>query len=108
MKAKTISLFFSSILALMLLFNNAYAGGTYNPKKIVEVSKAKLEQLSGVYKDPKTYEYGKGVYGQRTFSFNNGTWTLHFILSLDPEQKMKVFEYRCIGTYKLLAKSSAV
>ena len=57
-----------------------------------------FEQLSGIYADPSSYAYGKGVYGKRIFSFNHGTWSLHFTLALDSALKNVVFEYRCIGT----------
>lgn len=67
-----------------------------------------FEQLSGIYADTGSYEYGKGAYGKRVFSFNHGTWTLHFTFALDPDLKNIVFEYRCIGTYKLLEKSGTV
>lgn len=81
---------------------------SHSKPALVKTNAVKFEQLSGIYADLSSYEYGKGVYGKRTFSFNHGTWTLHFVLSLDPAQKAVVFEYRCIGTYKLLDPSTTV
>lgn len=74
----------------------------------VPTTALQLQNLSGVYADPTSYEYGKGVFGKRVFSFNHGTWTLHFTLALDPALQNVVFTYRCIGTYELLKPSSAV
>lgn len=67
--------------------------------------KYKLEHLSGTYADAKPYNYGK-AWGNRVFTFDKGKWTLVFTLSLDPEMKMQVFEFRTYGTYKLQEKSS--
>jgi hypothetical protein len=74
----------------------------------IATSATKLSQLSGIYADASSYEYGKGVFGKRTFSFNHGTWTLHFTLAVDPGLKNVVFEYRCVGTYTVLEKSKTV
>lgn len=69
--------------------------------------KSKLENLSGTYGDPSTYNYGQ-AFGKRVFTFNKGKWTLDFTLSLDPEMKMQVFKFRTLGTYKVQAKSNKV
>lgn len=97
---KTLVLFLGGLCALLW---------TYSAQaQTVPVKAETLTQLSGIYADPASYEYGKGVYGRRVFSFNHGTWSLHFTLSLDPAQKVLVFEYRCVGTYTLLAPSEQV
>ena len=69
--------------------------------------KHKLENLSGTYADPAPYNYGK-AWGKRIFTFDKGKWTLVFTLSLDPEMKMQVFEFRTFGSYKLQEKSTKV
>lgn len=70
-------------------------------------TKSNLENLSGVYSDPKPYSYGK-AFGHRRFSFENQKWALDFTLSLDPEGKVPVFSFRTLGNFKILNESSAV
>lgn len=72
-----------------------------------DAGRKKLEALSGTYADPKPYAYGT-AWGHRTFTFDKGAWTLVFTLSLDPAQKMKVFQFRTLGTYQVGARSRAV
>lgn len=67
--------------------------------------KSKLENLSGLYADPRPYNYGK-AWGSRVFTFDKGKWTLLFTLALDPEMKMQVFQFRTFGTYKVQDKAS--
>lgn len=69
--------------------------------------KYRLEHLSGTYEDLKPYNYGK-AWGKRVFTFDKGKWTLLFTLSLDPEFKMQVFQFRTFGTYKVQDKSTKV
>lgn len=68
-------------------------------------TKKELQSLSGTYKSVSVEDWGGGTFGFREFSFNDGEWTLHFILALDPELKNQVFEFRTLGTYKILDKS---
>ena len=74
----------------------------------VPTTPATLSALAGTYADAASYAYGPNVYGKRTFTFNHGTWTLHFILALDPELKNVVFEYRTLGTYSVQGRSATV
>jgi hypothetical protein len=66
-----------------------------------------LQNLSGTYSDPKPYEYGK-AFGHRTFTFQEGKWTLDFYLSFDPEGKQKIFSFRTLGNFKVLEESAEV
>lgn len=89
----------SNIFILFVLLSaSAFAQG----------SKMALQNLSGTYKSQSAEDWGRGTYGMREFSFDNGKWTLNFILALDPEMKNQVFEFRTYGTYKVLGKSNAV
>ncbi|MCU0419262.1 MAG: hypothetical protein MUC38_06345 [Cyclobacteriaceae bacterium] len=94
---KTIILFLAIAVA-------AVATSAFKP---ADSLKDKLETLSGTYADAQPYPYGQ-AWGQRVFTFNKGKWTLVFTLALDPELKMKVFEFRTVGTYKLQEKSAVV
>lgn len=69
--------------------------------------KETLQNLSGVYSDPKPYSYGK-TFGHRTFSFENQNWTLDFTLSVDSEGKIPVFSFRTFGKFKILTESKEV
>lgn len=79
----------------------------FTPAAKPDAARKKLETLSGTYADPKPYAYGT-AWGHRTFTFDKGAWTLVFTLSLDPAQKMQVFQFRTVGTYTVGAKSKAV
>ncbi|WP_111670989.1 hypothetical protein [Algoriphagus litoralis] len=74
-------------------------------KSRTENLKSKLENLTGTYADPMPYPYGE-AWGKRKFTFDKGKWTLVFTLSLDPDMKLKVFEFRTFGNYKLQRKSA--
>ncbi|MEO1253318.1 MAG: hypothetical protein AAFY41_00345 [Bacteroidota bacterium] len=71
-------------------------------------SKKQLQNLSGTYKSLQAEDWGRGTYGFRNFSFDNGEWKLTFQLALDPNMKDKVFEFRTYGTYKVLGKASGI
>ena len=66
-----------------------------------------LQNLSGTYADAAPYAYGN-AFGQRTFTFDDGKWTLTFTLGLDPELNNPVFEFRTFGTYQVLEESKVV
>ncbi|MBX9768039.1 MAG: hypothetical protein K2X47_12270 [Bdellovibrionales bacterium] len=68
----------------------------------------KLASLSGSYKSIKAEDWGRGTFGRREFTFDEGKWTLKFTLALDSEMKVPVFEFRTFGTYKVLDKSKIV
>lgn len=70
--------------------------------------KNKLKNLSGTYADPAPIDWGRGTFGKRVFTFNNGKWTLNFTLSFDPKGQQKIFSFRTVGTYKVLDKSKKV
>jgi len=97
---KNIILFVATLVA-------AIATSAYKPADTENDLKQRLQTLSGTYADAKPYAYGQ-AWGQRVFTFNKGKWTLVFTLALDPELKMKVFEFRTIGNYKLQEKSVSV
>ena len=92
---------------IILFFAIAVAVAATTAFKPAETLKDKLESLSGTYADAKPYAYGQ-AWGQRVFTFNKGKWTLVFTLGLDPELKMKVFEFRTVGTYRLQEPSKIV
>jgi hypothetical protein len=92
---------------IILFFAIAVAAAGTTAFKPAETLKGKLENLSGTYADAKPYAYGQ-AWGQRVFTFDKGKWTLVFTLGLDPELKMKVFEFRTVGTYRLLEPSQVV
>ncbi len=97
MKATIISL----AILLMATFSFSFDNGKGNDLKY------RLEHLSGTYADAKPYQYGK-AWGKRVFTFSKGRWTLLFTMSLDPEMKMKVFQFRTLGTYKVQEPSDKV
>lgn len=68
----------------------------------------KLTSLSGTYKSVQSEDWGRGTYGLREFSFDQGKWTLKFKLALDKEMKIPVFEFRTYGVYKVLTESKTV
>ena len=90
-------------LAIIVISFVVFAFTTNTDKDL----KSKLENLSGTYVDPSPYNYGQ-AFGKRIFTFDKGKWTLDFTLSLDPEMKMQVFNFRTFGTYKVQAKSTKV
>ncbi len=71
-------------------------------------TKKQLQRLSGTYTSVSAEDWGRGTYGHREFTFNQGQWRLRFTLALDPNMQAKVFEFRTFGTYKVLGKSAHV
>jgi len=71
-------------------------------------SKKQLQNLSGTYSSLQAEDWGRGTFGYRTFSFEDGKWTLKFQLGLDPKMENKVFEFRTYGTYKIMGKAQGV
>lgn len=67
-----------------------------------------LRALSGTYADPAPYAYGPQAFGHRTFTFDEGRWTLRFTLGLDPKLERPVFSFRTHGTYRVLEASAEV
>ncbi len=92
-----------SLIVIIALVSVSFAFKSFSEKDL----KSKLENLSGTYADAKPYAYGQ-AWGKRVFTFDKGKWTLLFTLSLDPEMKMQVFQFRTFGTYKLQGKSKIV
>ncbi|MEO1385628.1 MAG: hypothetical protein AAFV78_20595, partial [Bacteroidota bacterium] len=92
--------FLISLLSLMWACN-------VSPQSPDDQLKQDLQNLSGTYMDLTPYAYGD-AFGQRTFTFEEGKWTLTFTLGLDPELKIPVFEFRTVGTYEVLEKSQVV
>ncbi|MEM9191071.1 MAG: hypothetical protein AAGF12_17955 [Myxococcota bacterium] len=84
----------------------AFAGGCASATPIDE-SMATLQSLSGTYADPSSYPYGE-AFGKRVFTFEDGQWTLDFVLALDPELQRPVFRFRTHGDYRVLRPSAAV
>lgn len=68
----------------------------------------RLETLSGTYASVGPEDWGRGTYGRRVFTFDQGKWTLRFTLALDPGMANKLFEFRTRGTYRVLGASPAV
>ncbi|MEM9067810.1 MAG: hypothetical protein AAGE52_04865 [Myxococcota bacterium] len=68
---------------------------------------ATLQTLRGTYADQGSYGYGE-AFGQRTFTFEDGRWTLDFVLALDPALEQPVFRFRTHGTYEVLRPSANV
>ena len=66
-----------------------------------------LSQLAGTYADPSSYAYGE-AFGKRTFTFEDGSWTLDFVLALDPQLQNRVFRFRTHGSYEVLRPSEMV
>lgn len=71
-------------------------------------SKAQLQSLSGTYASTASEDWGRGTYGRREFTFDNGRWTLNFTLALDPQMTNRVFVFRSYGAYRVLDPSPAV
>lgn len=71
-------------------------------------NKKKLENLSGTYTDPQGVDWGQGTFGKRTFTFEDGKWSLTFILALDPKLENQIFIFRTVGSYAVLDKSTIV
>lgn len=71
-------------------------------------SKKQLQTLSGTYTSLSAEDWGRGTFGTREFSFDKGKWTLRFTLALNPKMENKVFEFRTLGTYKVLGKAKNV
>lgn len=70
--------------------------------------KTQLENLSGTYSSAKVEDWGNGTFGHRTFLFEGGKWSLKFILALDPDLKMQVFQFRTHGSYTIQDQSTVV
>ena len=66
-----------------------------------------LERLSGTYASSAPERWGE-AWGTREFSFERGAWSLRFVLALDPQMAMPVFEFRTHGPYQVLAASRQV
>ena len=94
---------FRSLLAL-LCFVSLTATAWAQP---IPVRKQQLSTLKGTYADPTSYAYGK-AWGKRVFTFDNGKWTLVFVLALDSALQAPVFEFRTVGTYQVQEASSVV
>ncbi|MEM9326172.1 MAG: hypothetical protein AAGA85_10970 [Bacteroidota bacterium] len=71
-------------------------------------SKSQLRNLSGTYTSLQAEDWGRGTFGFRTFTFDDGQWTLRFQLALDPQMQQKVFEFRTYGTYQVQEKAKTV
>jgi len=69
--------------------------------------RAALEGLEGTYADPTPYPYGD-AFGQRVFTFEDGRWTLDFVLGLDPALERRVFRFRTFGDYRVVGPSESV
>jgi predicted nucleotidyltransferase len=83
---------------LVLLFFISLSLVTAMSQTNSDSKKSTLKLLSGVYSDSIPYNYGN-AWGKRTFTFENGRWSLTFILSLDPQMKDQVFQFRTFGSY---------
>lgn len=70
--------------------------------------KSQLQTLVGSYASADSEDWGRGTYGRREFTFDNGKWTLEFTLALDPQMTNKVFGFRTYGTYRVLDRSPTV
>lgn len=64
-------------------------------------SKKQLQKLSGTYRSVQAEDWGRGTFGFRTFTFDDGRWSLTFQLALDPKMENKIFEFRTYGSYKV-------
>lgn len=71
-------------------------------------NKKVLETLNGTYADQQGVDWGQGTFGKREFTFNDGKWSLKFILAFDPQLKNQIFVFRTVGTYSVLDKSKIV
>jgi hypothetical protein len=71
-------------------------------------SAEQLQSLSGKYSDPEAREWGRGTFGKREFTFDDGKWTLNFVLALDPKFENSVFAFRTLGSYEVTNESKTV
>lgn len=94
------------LACLALVLSAGCASSSANPPA-KDASLDTLRSLSGTYRDPAPYAYGE-AFGARTFTFDNGRWTLDFVLALDPAMTQPVFSFRTRGTYSVVAPSSSV
>ena len=95
-----------NLSALVFTFLAFFSCSNEEPAPL-ELMKNKLENLSGTYMDMEPYAYGT-AFGQRIFTFDDGSWTLEFTLGLDPELKNQVFKFRTYGSYEVTGASSIV
>lgn len=93
------------ILSLTAIVTVGFASPPATPR---DNQKTALQHLSGRYIDPKGVDWGRGTYGTRVFTFDQGTWTLTFTLALDPAMQQPVFVFRTVGTYTVGEKSPTV
>ena len=101
---KTLSFMtYASLFSLLLFLFSCADDDTPS----TEPMKEQLQALTGTYMDLEPYAYGE-AFGQRIFTFEDGTWTLRFTLGLDPQLTQPVFEFRTYGTYQVLDPSAAV
>lgn len=91
---------------LVLLFILTFGAAACQSNQTSKLEINQLNALNGTYIDPIPYEYGQGVYGKREFTFKNGSWTLDFVLALDPKLNTKVFRFRTLGSYEILRPSA--
>jgi hypothetical protein len=70
--------------------------------------RARLAALSGAWISTSAEDWGRGAFGTREFTFENGRWSLRFVLALDRGMTQPVFEFRTAGTYRVGAPSAAV
>ncbi|PJE03422.1 MAG: hypothetical protein CK427_05295 [Leptospira sp.] len=91
---------------LVLLFILTFGAAACQSNQTSQLEINQLNALNGTYIDPIPYEYGQGVYGKREFTFKNGSWTLDFVLALDPKLNTKVFRFRTLGSYEILRPSA--
>lgn len=92
---------------LLSLFCSVFTACSQDDDTVAN-QKSALQNLSGTYASTAPEDWGNGTYGTRTFTFDNGKWTLRFALGLDPGMNVKVFEFRTFGTYKVLEPSATV
>lgn len=71
-------------------------------------TKQSLEKLNGTYADPQGADWGQNTFGKREFTFEDGKWSLTFILAFDPQMQNQIFVFRTLGTYDILDKSKNV
>lgn len=70
--------------------------------------KVPLQKLAGTFASIGAEDWGRGAFGHRAFAFDGGRWNLRFTLALDPGLQNKVFEFRTLGSYRVLRESKAV
>jgi predicted small secreted protein len=90
-------------LTLAALTTTACATGA-----ATHASQSELAALQGTFTSTQGEDWGRGTYGFRTFTFDQGRWTLDFTLALDPQMKSRVFGFRTVGTYSLVGPSKAL